>query len=533
MDLGQQIVKEYEHYDNLRKPWLSYFEEIAKYVLPMKNNVYGNRMAGEKKGDELYDTTAIHANELLASALHSMLTNPAVMWMWMTSGDFELDSNDDVRKYVQDCVQAMHMVLNNSNFQTEVHEMFLDETAFGTGFLMMEEDDEEVVRFTSRPIYESCLAENNKGQVDKTYRAFKWTSRQIMEEDQWVKNIPEDILYKMKNNPEEEWEIIHCVKPRPNGVERAKVRSLKKTKWGEYYVLRTNAVLLEETGRYRFPFRTPRWSKMSGEVYGRSPAMKCLPEIKMLNEMRKNIIKADQLNIAPPLAVPDDGFVLPIQLKPYGFTFYRAGTQDKIEPLLQNVKLNVSMDQINEARSMIQKAFFIDQLQLRDGPQMTATEVMQRSDESLRLLSPSVGRHEGEFLKPTAEDLFDIMQRKGLLPKAPEILKGKQITFKFSSAIAKAQLATEVMKIQKALNAISGIAGAQPQTLDYIDGDVLTKYVFNALGVPQQIIKNEKDVKQMRDSRAQAQQQQMQMVQEQHAAEVTNKTAPALGMMNE
>ena len=187
------------------------------------------------------------------------------------------------------------------------------------------------------------------------------------------------------------------------------------------------------------------------------------------------------------------------------------------------------MDQINETRSMIQKAFFIDQLQLRDGPQMTATEVMQRSDESLRLLSPSIGRHEGEFLKPTAEDLFDIMHRKGLFPKAPEILKGKRINFKFSSAIAKAQLATEVLKIQKALNAISGIAGAQPQTIDYIDGDVLTKYVFNALGVPQQIIRDEKDVKQLRDARAEAQQQQMQMIQEKHSAEVANKAAPIMG----
>lgn len=529
METADQIIKEFEYYDARRANWLEYFAEIARFVIPMKDNVYGNRSKGDRRGEDLFDTTAIHANELLASALHSMLTNPTVMWMWMSTGDFKLDSQDDVRKYIQDCVQAMHSVLNNSNFQTEVHEMFLDECAWGTGFLMMEEDDEDVVRFTARPIYESCIGENNKGVVDKAYRSFKWTASQILEEAEWVKNIPEDVLYKMKNNLDEEWEIIHCVKPRPNGKTRAKVRSLKEAKFAECYVLRQPRITLEETGRYRFPFKTPRWSKISGEVYGRSPAMKCLPEIKMLNEMRKNIIRADQLNTAPPMVVPDDGFILPIQLKPYGFTFYRSGSQDKIEPLLQNIKLNITQDQIKETREMILKAFFIDQLQLRDGPQMTATEVMQRSDENLRLLSPSIGRHYNEFLKPVAEDLFDIMLRKNMFPKAPASLKGKQVNFVFASAIAKAQLSTEVQKIQKALNAISGIASVQPQVLDYVDGDNLTKYVFNALGVPQHVIKDEKDVKDTRTARAEAQQQQARMIEEQHAAEVTNKTAPALG----
>ena len=526
MELGQQLIKEYEYHNSQAGTWLTYFEELAKYFLPMKNNIYGARAKGEKLGDELFDTTGIHANELLASALHSMLTNPTTMWMWMTTGDFKLDSDDSVRKYIQDCVQAMHMVLNNSNFQPEVHEMFLDETAFGTGFLMMEEDDEDVVRFTSRPIYEARIAENNKGVVDKVYRCFKWTSEQILEEEDWVSKLPADIKSKMVSDPNCEWEIIHCVKPRAKYSKRENVRNLKNARFGEYYVLRQNAILLEETGRYNFPFKVPRWSKISGEVYGRSPAMKCLPEVKMLNEMRKNVIRADQLNLAPPMAVPDDGFVLPIQLKPYGFTFYRSGSQDKIEPLLQNIKLNVTMDQIKEAREMVQRAFFIDQLQLREGPQMTATEVNQRTDESLRLLSPSIGRHYPEFLKPVAEDLFDIMLRKGLFPKAPEVLKGKRINFTFASAIAKAQLVSEVQKIQKALNAVSGIAQVQPQTLDYINGDNLLKYVFNALGVPQHIINNEKDVTESRTARAEAQQKQSQMIEEQHAAEVANKAAP-------
>ena len=533
MELGKQILKEYEYYNNERSTWLTYFEELAKYILPMKNNVYGVRMKGEKRGDELFDTTAIHSNELLASALHSMLINPMTLWLWMTTRDEQLDTNDEVRKYFYDCALAMHGVLNNSNFRVEVHEMFLDEGAFGTGFLLMEEDEEEIVRFTSRPIYETAIAENNKGIVDKSYRCFKFTGEQILDEEGWASNLSAEMRGKMTNLPQQEWEIIHCIKPRKGGLSRSSARSLKKAKFGEYYVLREDGTLLEETGRYRFPALVPRWSKISGEVYGRSPGMKVLPEIKMINEMRKNVIKADQLNIAPPMTVPDDGFILPIQLKPYGFTFYRAGSQDKIEPLLQNVKLNISMEQIQETKENIKRAFFIDQLQLREGPQMTATEVMQRSDESSRLLSPSVGRHDIELLKPLAENLFDIMNRKGKLPKAPQILAGKRVDFTFASSMARAQLTNEVMKIQKALGSISGIAQVQPQVLDYVNGDNLTKYVFNAIGVPQSVINDDSNVKQVREARASAQQQQVQMMNEQHTADVANKVAPVLGQVNE
>ena len=533
MDIGKQIIKEYEYYNAERAQWLTYFEELATYILPMKNNVYGVRMKGDKRGDELFDTTAVHSNELLASALHSMLINPMTMWLWMTTRDEKLDMDDEVRKYFYDCALAMHGVLNNSNFRVEAHEMFLDEGAFGTGYMLMEEDDEDVVRFTSRPIYETAIAENNKGIVDKSYRCFKMTGEQILEDSTWEKNVPMELKQKMVSQPMQEWEIIHCVKPRKGGLGRSSARSLKKAKFGEYYVLKQDGTLLEETGRYRFPALVPRWSKLSGEVYGRSPGMKALPEIKMINEMRKNVIKADQLNIAPPMAVPDDGFILPIQLKPYGFTFYRAGSNDKIEPLLQNVKLNISMDQINETRDNIKRSFFIDQLQLREGPQMTATEVMQRSDESSKLLSPSVGRHDIELLKPLAENLFDIMHRKGKLPKAPKVLNGKRVDFTFASTMARAQLTNEVMKIQKALGSISGIAQVQPQVLDYVNGDNLTKYVFNAIGVPQSVINDDSNVKQVREARAQAQQQQTKMIEEQHTAEVTNKVAPALGQMNE
>ena len=39
--------------------------------------------------------------------------------------------------------------------------------------------------------------------------------------------------------------------------------------------------LLEEGGFDEFPYMVPRWSKVAGEIYGRSPSMTSLPDIKI------------------------------------------------------------------------------------------------------------------------------------------------------------------------------------------------------------------------------------------------------------
>ena len=123
-DKAQKIVKLYDKLQANRVNWDSHWKDIAEFVMPNKDNVYlYDRAPGEKKFNDLYDSTAIHANELLASALHSMLSNPSNIFFGLTTGNTALDKNDEVRKWLQECVRRMHQVLNNSNFQTEIHEL--------------------------------------------------------------------------------------------------------------------------------------------------------------------------------------------------------------------------------------------------------------------------------------------------------------------------------------------------------------------------------------------------------------------------
>lgn len=508
--LVARLISLFRKAESHRSNWTTYWQELAKYVQPMKNDPYGYRAKGEKRGDELLDSTAIHSNELLGSALHTMLTNPTTPWIGITTGIEELDNNDDARNWMGDAVRVMHNVLNNSNFQTEIHELYLDEGSFGTGAMMVEEDDVDVVRFQARSIFEVFALENSKGVIDTLFRRFKMNYSQLV--DAFGKDwCDENTHNELKQDPiNKEFEIIHCILPREGGMDYNLAKTSKEYKIASFYVLMDKSILLKEDGYKETPFVVPRWTKIAGEVYGRSPAMKALPDIKMLNKMMETVIKSAQLQTAPPLAVPDDGYMLPVKMQPFGITYYRSGTQDEIKPLFQNIRLDLSRETVEATRMKIQQAFFIDQLQLRTGPQMTATEVNQRTEEQLRLLGPILGRQHNELLKPLINRVFAICQRKNLFKPVPAVLAKKKIDFIYASQIAKVQRTAEIANINKVIAAIAPVIQSQPNVMDYFDGDQMLKYSANAYMLPANLIRKDSEVKQMRQAAMQAQQQRAQ-----------------------
>ena len=177
------------------------------------------------------------------------------------------------------------------------------------------------------------------------------------------------------------------------------------------YLEYKNGNELSVSGFKEFPFVVPRYLKASHEIYGRSPAMTALPDVKMLNEMSKTTIKAAQKQVDPPLLVPDDGFLLPVRTVPGGLNFYRSGTRDRIEPLNIGANNPLGLNMEEQRRDAIRAVFYVNQLMMQQGPQMTATEVIQRNEEKMRLLGPVLGRLQSELLKPLIDRVFNILLR--------------------------------------------------------------------------------------------------------------------------
>lgn len=523
----KDLSNQFSQLKNKRQNWESHWQEIADYVLPRRADVNIDRTAGDKRTERIFDGTALHASELLSSSLHGMLTNAATPWFSMRFKDENLAMDEESREWLESCTQTMYIALDRSNFQQEIHELYVDLVTFGTACMMIEEDDQKFIRFSTRHIKEIYISENDKGFVDTMHREFKMTARAAY--TRFGENLSKRIKAVAKDNPYDEVTIHHCIKP--NDKFNPYKEDNKSMAFTSIYYDNEDQKVISISGFEEFPAVIPRWLKSSSENWGRSPSMIALPDIKMINKMAETTIKAAQKMVDPPLLVPDDSFVLPVRTQPGGLNYYRSGTRDRIEPLNIGANTPVGINLEEQRRNAIRQAYYVDQLLMSQDTRMTATEVMQRNEEKMRLLAPVLGRLQSEMLQPLITRCFNILLRKQILPNPPVALQGQTVDIEYVSPLARSQRTGEVQAILRSLEIISPLAQSMP-VMDYIDSDKLVKHITDVLGVPRKVLRSDQEVAGMREEQAAIAQQQAELDQASQLAEAGGKAAPLLKELN-
>jgi hypothetical protein len=219
--------------------------------------------------------------------------------------------------------------------------------------------------------------------------------------------------------------------------------------------------------------------------------------------------------------------MLPVRTTPGALNFYRTGTRDRLEPLQIGANNPLGLNMEEQRRNAIRQAFFVDQLLMANGPSMTATEVLQRNEEKMRLLGPVLGRLQAELLQPLISRSFALLLRNGLLPTAPEELQGQDIDIEYVSPLAKAQKMTDLQSMLRGFEVLLQMQQVAP-VMDYLDDDKLVQYLVETTGIPARVIRSPNEVQQLRRQRAEAQAQQAQAQQEAAIADQAQKLAPAL-----
>lgn len=489
MDNAEQVVWLKERYDSLkscpeRSQYEAHCQEIAELVSPRKLDFVGARTPGEKRMTRVFDPTGIHANELLASGLHGMATNPAMTWFSLRMiGERLVDQNGEerdinqvqhVKKWLSDVENILwqRIYQPGSNMTTAWHEFYLDIGSFGTAIMFIGERENGGLLFETRPLSECVIAENMDGRVDTVMRTTEFTVRQMWQmrkskerPDGW--DISKEVKDKFEAKKyDEKIKVIHAVYPRDDYDPTSKAPS--DMPWASCYFECESAQKLEEGGFPEFPYLVSRWSKYAGEVYGRSPAMTALPDIKMLQAMELSKAKIVQKAADPPMWLRDDGLVGPQRSMPGGITYWRGNPGDGV--MLQPVSLGgiqALMEDQNMVRARIMRTFYADLLQMPEKVDMTATEYMQRVQERMRLLGPVIGRLEGEALGPFIERVFGLLMRKGLLPPAPDMIQDKEFSVEYVSPIATAQKQGEAQSLVQVANTLAMMVGPEmaPQLL--------------------------------------------------------------------
>tara|TARA_Y100000310_G_scaffold63425_1_gene58850 strand:+ start:2574 stop:4226 length:1653 start_codon:yes stop_codon:yes gene_type:complete len=521
------LIKRYRTLQTQRQHWESHWQEVADYTCPRKGDVTKRRSGGDKRTELIFDGTAIHAAELMSASLHGMLTNPSTPWFDLRYEDAKLNGVDAAKEWLESATDVMYQFIGRSNFAEQVHELYSDLVVFGTGVIFVDADVGNAgVRFSTRHIAECYVSENEQGRVDTVYRKYKTTARAAVRQF-GEGEVTQRISKLYTDDPYAEVELLHVVMPRED--RDARKRNKRNKPWASIHLDPEEKEVIGEHGYDEFPYCVPRFLKASFEIgYGRSPAMSALPDVKMVNKMSEVVIRASQLQIHPPLMVPDDGFMLPVRTTPGGLNFYRSGTRDRIEPLNIGANNPLGEMQLEQRRQAIRAAFYVDQLILGTGPQMTATEVIQRTEEKMRLLGPVLGRLQAELLQPLIGRVFNLLARQKAFPPAPDMVQTGSIDIEYVSPIARAQRSGDVQGILQMLEFLMPLVQLDQGIVDWLDMDGLAKHIIKVTGSPAAVVRGEGEVRRAREQRAQEAQAQAEMAAVQQMASAAGDAAPAL-----
>lgn len=539
----EQVCQVYDTLKGKRGTWETHWQDVLDYHQPNVQDVITKRTPGQKKGIELFDNTGMVASEELATALQGILVSPNTTWFELGTADTALEDNDEVLEYLQWMTRKVHQLLNNTNFQTEIGQFFLDLCTIGSAIMIIEKNDQKIMHFSTKHIAECVIRENRLGLVDELHRRFKWTASQVIENfvqdifgkdvdvEDLLKNRPKDLeeafsrelVEAYKNHKPDEFEIQHSIYKSDALLKVAQP-------FASQYILLTKKEKkeLRFKGFRTFPAVVSRWTKTSCEVYGRSPAMKALPEMKTLNSLVKSVIKGAQKTVDPPTQGPDDGFLRPLKTAPGSHHYYRAGTPDRIEAIFKDVNPRIGLDLLVDRRDQVRKAFYVDKLNLLQQDRMTTVETNQRIQEQYRFLSPMIGRQRFEVLVPMIDRIIDIIAEADagsgqILGEVPAELQDALLSVEYTSPIARAQIMREAENMIRALEASAPFIELDQSSRDLIDSSKAIKFNWQRYGAPLEVLRNKKELKEVQEARQAAQEEALERQKQMEDAEKASK----------
>jgi len=511
-----------------RSDWDRLFEDVGEYVLPQRGEFMAHGLGatggnpGRQRGAKVIDATAGDRCNRSAAAIGSLLTGQELLWFRLKLEDRAAPggaADRDTVLWLQAATETLWTLLTKpqSGFQAAADELYLDLLGFGTAIMFVPETIWLDSVFQTLHLSECYLDTDAEGRVVALYRHYRlrpWQAIDFFGRDA----LPETLLAAADapashNKP---FQFLHAVFPRAQDPAPP-AGPAGRLPYASVYMELESKTVLRDGGFPEFPFMTPRWRKMPGERYGRSPAIDVMPAIKLLNTEKKTTVRAAQKMVDPPLQMPDDGFMDPVVMNANAINEFRAGLSpnDRITPIQTGGRPDLGIDMMGLEVDIIDRAFLMDLLVTPLQDRMTATETLQRRDEQFRQAGPLVGRSRMEFAAPLVERLLAIAIRMsqaawaagtdGLLPLPPPgLLAGGDIQADFIGPIGTAQKRLIVENTDRVLDTVDRVAVYDPGIGDILDGERIVRSTATAQGLPAEMLNSSDRFAAARQARADA-----------------------------
>ncbi len=382
--MKQNLEQMYRRALDLRAPWIARWDSALRYTMP----------TADDDAATLFDATAADATDNLAASIYSLLTPPESLWLSLVPESAQ--SPDAVA-----ATMALRANLNDSNFYTTIHQCYMDLIVLGTACLFMAENpigSASAFSFTAIPMRDIAVL---NGAV---FHMATMPAREVMEKyPSWTP--PANLRDTIKNDPETPLRLVQSLV----GTDF--------TAWLDVGGDIENNIV--STGQFETnPYIIFRWAVASGEQYGRGPVLRALPDIKTANKVVELVLKNATIAVSGIWQADDDGVInlSNINLTP-GAIIPKAVGSSGLTPLASGANFDVSQIVLKDLRERIRHALLADRLGLLSEKEMTATEIMARNADMMRILGATYGRLLHEFIRPLVERGLQILARRGVIDK--------------------------------------------------------------------------------------------------------------------
>jgi len=478
----KKLIERYKKAQEKKSQWESVWQECYEYAFPQRENVcFDGVYTSDKTSAHLFDGTAPDAVDQLASSMLSELTPVWAKWFGLKAG-YELSARESsqVAEVLEHATDVLQQNFEHSNFGVEIHQCYLDLVTVGTASLLFEEapiGSSTAFRFYAVPLREISFEESAGGKIDTTFRCSSISMAEA--KTRFPKaQIPAFFVSQAEKNTDYKLKLLEVVEPVIGGS------GYRYTVFAYDDIYDNQNVLLKEGVFETSPFINFRWLKAPGEIYGRSPVMKALPDIKTANKVVELILKNASISVTGIWQAEDDGVLNPanIRLVP-GAIIPKAVGSKGLTPLEAPGKLDISQLVLTDLRTRINHALLADRLEQISGPSMTATEVLERSAEISRILGATFGRLQSELLTPLLKRAFCILRRRGDIRNFD--LDGKIVDLQYKSPLALAQARQDIENVVQWVNMLTKFGEGG---LSLINAPEAARWLAGTLSVPTNLV---------------------------------------------
>lgn len=414
-----KILENHKRLTAEKTVWNNHWQLVHEYFLQRKADFTANRESGAFLNSDIWTSVPGKAAETCASALLGLVWPDSQSFTFEPFGDLEED--EEVKEWFEKVVtKKIHADLDDpeAGLSLALDEFMLDFVVSGTPALHCEEGDKSLYRFDAWNVQQFAIDEGADGFVDTFDRESEYTLRQA------VKKFG---LEKLSRKMQDAWrnrdygckvKVLHVIQPRD--VEPGKGNGPQNMPFASIYIEVDTQHLIKESGYHELPTFAVRYSKRIGEKYGRSPAMRSLPDVMELNAIWEIVTIGLEKNFDPPLAVYDDGVFGGGTIDTSAGAINvvnvtgKLGSNTPIQPIYTVGQFGDVAVLIERLEQTVNDHFMIDRLlDLDNEKEMTAREAMIRQSIRQKALRSVISRLMTELFNRMLERCFNIGLRNG------------------------------------------------------------------------------------------------------------------------